>query len=94
MSHTPAPAANRPPVSLETAAEAEATKKATVIIENPGLNPGNGFLKEMNRYTDEQFDGGTWTGKSRKSKPSIRKMFGQASGPVYYHAPWRVLGEY
>jgi hypothetical protein len=65
---------------LETSDEAEAIKKATVIIENPELNPGNGFLKEMNRYADEKFDDGTWTGNSRKSKTSILNMFGEDLG--------------
>ena len=41
---------NRLQVSLETSDEAEAIKKATLILENPELNPCNGFLKEMNRY--------------------------------------------
>ena len=67
---------NRLQVFLDTSDEAEAIKKATVIIENTELNPCNGFLKEMNRYADEKLDDRTWTGNSRKSKTSIPKMFG------------------
>ncbi|MDR3561458.1 MAG: site-specific integrase [Negativicutes bacterium] len=71
---------NRIQLSLETSDEADAINKATAILENPELNPCNGFLKEMNRYADEKFDDGTWTGNSRKSKTSILKMFGEDLG--------------
>jgi hypothetical protein len=71
---------NRLQVSLETSDEADAIQKATAILENPELNPCNGFLKEMNRYADEKVSDGTWTGNSRSSKLSILKMFGDDLG--------------
>jgi len=71
---------NRLQVSLETSDEADAIQKATAILENPELNPCNGFLKEMKRYADEKVSDGTWTGNSRISKLSILKMFGEDLG--------------
>ena len=71
---------NRLQVSLETQDEAEAIDKARAILENPELNPCNGFLTELNRYADEQVANGTWTANSRGSKTAVLRMFGEDLG--------------
>jgi integrase len=71
---------NRLQVSLETRDEAEAIDKARVILENPELNPCNGFLTELNGYADEQVANGTWTANSRGSKTAVLRMFGEDMG--------------
>ena len=71
---------NRLQVSLETRDEAEAIDKAKAILENPELNPCNGFLTELNRYADEQVADGIWTSNSKDSKTTVLKMFGEDLG--------------
>jgi hypothetical protein len=71
---------NRLQESMENSDEAEAIKKAKLILENPELNPCNGFLREMNRYADEKVSDGPRTGNSHISKTSVLKMFGEDLG--------------
>ena len=68
---------NRLQVSLETGDESEAVEKAEAILENPELNKCDGFLKELNRYADEQMAEGTWTANSRSSKMTVLQMFAE-----------------
>jgi integrase len=67
-------------VSLETSDEAEAIQKAQAILDNPELNPCNGFLTELNRYGTAKVADGTWTKNSHTSKTAILKMFGEDMG--------------
>ena len=63
--------------SLETRDEAAAVQKAKEFLENPELNPCNGFIVAMDRYAREKVAEGTWTCNSEESKTSVLKMFAE-----------------
>jgi len=64
-------------ISLETSDYAEAVAKAPEILNQPLLNPTEGFKPELDDFADEQVKAGKWTEKSRKSKYSVLLMFGE-----------------